>query len=143
MPGTPPPARRTVLRAAALVPAAGFGITACSSSDDEGRSNRSAPTAPVDLGKSDDITVGASKLYKDENVVVSRISDDEYKAFSTICTHERCPINKLEGHKLTCPCHGSQFDATNGKVLHAPAVAPLSELPVKVEDGKIVAGPGA
>ncbi|MEV0319462.1 Rieske (2Fe-2S) protein [Streptomyces sp. NPDC050658] len=141
MPGTPPPARRTVLRAAALVPAAGIGVTACSSGD--GGGSRSAPTAPVDLGAADDIKVGASKLYKDENVVVSRISDDEYKAFSSICTHQRCAINKLEGHKLICPCHGSEFDATNGKVLHEPAVSPLPELPVKVEKGKIVAGPGA
>ncbi|MEW1924263.1 Rieske (2Fe-2S) protein [Streptomyces sp. NPDC088360] len=143
MPGTPSPARRTVLRAAALVPAAGLGITACSSGGGDGGSNRSAPTAPTDLGASDEVKVGASKLYTDENVVVSRISDDEYKAFSTICTHAKCPINKLEGHKLTCPCHGSQFDATNGKVLHDPAVTPLKELPVKVEDGKIIAGPGA
>ncbi|GGV51253.1 (Fe-S)-binding protein [Streptomyces longisporoflavus] len=141
MPGTPPPARRTVLRAAAaVVPVAGLGITACSSGGSDGGSNRSAPTAPTDLGASDEVKVGASKLYTDENVVVSRISDDEYKAFSTICTHAKCPINKLEGHKLICPCHGSQFDATNGKVLHDPAVTPLAELPVKVEDGKIVAG---
>ncbi|MGW6062652.1 Rieske (2Fe-2S) protein [Streptomyces sp. NPDC055189] len=140
MPGTPSPARRTVLRAAAIVPAAGLGITACSSGGDGGGSNRSAPTAPTDLGASDEVKVGASKLYTDENVVVSRISDDEYKAFSTICTHAKCPINKLEGHKLICPCHGSQFDATNGKVLHDPAVNPLSELPVKVENGKIIAG---
>ncbi|MEV0116188.1 Rieske (2Fe-2S) protein [Streptomyces sp. NPDC050844] len=143
MPGTPPPARRTVLRAAAIVPAAGLGITACSSGGGDGGGNRSAPTAPVDLGASDEIKVGASKLYTDENVVVSRIADDEYKAFSSICTHQRCPINKLEGHTLTCPCHGSQFDATNGKVLHEPATVPLSELPVKVEKGKIIAGPGA
>ncbi|MEV0257092.1 Rieske (2Fe-2S) protein [Streptomyces sp. NPDC050732] len=137
MSGTPP-ARRTVLRAAALAPAVGLGLTACSSGDG---SNRSVPTAPVDLGKADDVKVGASKLYKDSNVVVSRISDDEYKAYSTICTHARCPIQNLEGHKLVCQCHGSQFDAMNGKVLKEPAVEPLVELPVKVENGKIVAGP--
>ncbi|MFK4067799.1 Rieske 2Fe-2S domain-containing protein [Streptomyces sp. NPDC029674] len=137
MSGTPP-ARRTVLRAAALAPAVGLGLTACSSGEG---SNRSAPTAPVDLGKSDDVKVGASKLYTDQNVVVSRISDGEYKAYSTICTHARCPIKKLEGHKLICQCHGSQFDATNGKVLKEPAVEPLVELPVKVENGKLVAGP--
>ncbi|MEU7580644.1 Rieske (2Fe-2S) protein [Streptomyces sp. NPDC041068] len=138
MSGTPP-ARRTVLRAAALAPAVGLGLTACSSGGDGG--SRSAPTAPVDLGESDDVKVGASKLYTDRNVVVSRVSDDEYKAFSTICTHARCPINKLEGHKLICQCHGSQFDATNGEVLKEPAVSPLAELPVKVENGKIIAGP--
>ncbi|MFJ2772830.1 Rieske (2Fe-2S) protein [Streptomyces sp. NPDC087300] len=138
MSGTPH-ARRTVLRAAALAPAAGLGLTACSSGGDGG--SRSAPSKPVELGASDEVKVGASKLYTDNNVVVSRISADEYKAFSTICTHAQCPINKLEGHKLICPCHGSQFDATNGKVLHEPAVSPLHELPVKVEKGKIIAGP--
>lgn len=137
MSGTPH-ARRTVLRAAALAPAVGLGLTACSS---DGGGNRSAPTAPVDLGKSEDVKVGASKLYTDHNVVVSRVSDDEFTAFSTICTHARCPIQHLEGHKLTCQCHGSQFDATNGKVLHEPAVEPLAALPVKVTNGKIVAGP--
>ncbi|WP_369213226.1 Rieske (2Fe-2S) protein [Streptomyces flavofungini] len=135
------PARRTVLRAAALAPAVGLGLTACSSGG--GGANRSAPTEPVDLGASDDVKVGASKLYTDQNVVVSRISDDEYKAYSSICTHARCPINRLEGHKLICHCHGSQFDARNGKVLHEPAVNPLPELPVKVAKGKIIAGPEA
>lgn len=139
MPGTSP-ARRTVLRAAALAPAVGLGLTACSSG---GNGSRSAPTEPVDLGAADEVPVGGSKLYTDENVVVSRIADDEYKAFSSICTHARCPIEKLQGAKLTCQCHGSQFDARNGKVLREPAVTPLEELPVKVAGGKIVAGPGA
>ncbi|GGR92474.1 (Fe-S)-binding protein [Streptomyces aureoverticillatus] len=134
------PARRTVLRAAALVPAAGLGLTACTSGDG---GNRSAPTKPVDLGAADEVPVGGSKLYTDEHVVVSRVADDEYKAFSSICTHAQCPIEKLQGSRLTCQCHGSQFDARNGKVLREPAVTPLEELPVKVAGGKIVAGPGA
>ncbi|MBM7172515.1 Rieske (2Fe-2S) protein [Streptomyces sp. G44] len=138
MPGTPP-ARRTVLRAAALAPAVGLGLTACSSGD--GGPNRSAPTAPVDLGRADGVKVGASKLYPDHKVVVTRIADDEFKAYSTICTHARCPIENLEGRKLICQCHGSQFDATNGEVLKEPAVDPLPELPVRVENGKIIAGP--
>ncbi|MGA4842670.1 Rieske (2Fe-2S) protein [Streptomyces sp. G45] len=140
MPGTPH-ARRTVLRAAALAPAAGLGLTACSTDAKNG--DRSAPTKPVDLGPADEVKVGESKLYTDHDVVVSRITDDQYAAYSTICTHARCPINRLEGSKLTCPCHGSQFDATNGKVLHEPAVAPLKKLRVKVENGTIVAGPEA
>ncbi|MEU2557876.1 Rieske (2Fe-2S) protein [Streptomyces longispororuber] len=140
MSGTPH-ARRAVLRAAAIAPVAGLGLAACSPGD--GNGNRSAPTKPVDLGASDEVPVGSSKLYTDQNVVVSRVAEDEYKAFSTICTHARCPIEKLQGSKLICQCHGSQFDARNGEVLQRPAVAPLKELPVKVEDGKIVAGPGA
>jgi Rieske Fe-S protein len=49
----------------------------------------------------------------------------------------------LEGTELTCSCHGSKFDATNGRVLHDPATQPLAKVPVEVKSGKIVAGPAA
>ncbi|GAA1219046.1 MULTISPECIES: Rieske 2Fe-2S domain-containing protein [Streptomyces] len=141
MPGTSP-ARRTVLRGAALAGTAGLGIAACSPGGSGGRAE-SAPKAPVDLGKADEVPVGGVKLYQDENVVVSRPSADDYTAFSTICTHAGCPISMLEGTELTCSCHGSKFDATNGKVLHDPATQPLAKVPVEVKNGKIVAGPAA
>ncbi len=140
MPGTPPARAH---RAAARRPRPGRRVRAHRLLLGRRRVEPVAPTAPVDLGKADDVKVGASKLYTDHNVVVSRIADDEYTAYSTICTHARCPIERLEGRKLICQCHGSQFDATNGKVLKEPAVKPLPELPVKVENGKIIAGPEA
>ncbi|MHC3468588.1 Rieske (2Fe-2S) protein [Streptomyces sp. 7R007] len=140
MPGRPSPSRRTVLRGAALTPVAGLGLTACSSG---GGTASATPTAPVELGAESEVAKGGAKLYRDHNVVVSRSADGTLKAFSTICTHALCPINKLEGTTLICPCHGSRFDATTGKVLHDPATEPLNALPVKAENGKIVAGPGA
>lgn len=101
------------------------------------------PTAPVDLGAESEIAEGGAKLYRDRNVVVSRAGNGALKAFSTICTHAGCAIDKLQGTTLVCPCHGSEFDAATGKVLRAPATAPLKELPVEAKGGKIVAGPGA
>ncbi len=74
---------------------------------------------------------------------MSRSADGSLKAYSTICTHAGCAINKLSGTTLVCPCHGSQFDAVSGKVVQAPATEPLSELPVEVKNGRIVAGPAA
>ncbi|RVU22096.1 Rieske (2Fe-2S) protein [Streptomyces antnestii] len=141
MSGTPP-TRRTVLRGVALAGTAGLGIAACSPGG-SGGGPAAAPTAPVDLGKADEVPVGGAKLYQDENVVVSRPSADKYTAFSTICTHRQCPITMLEGTELTCPCHGSKFDATTGKVLHDPATVPLAKLSVEVKNGKLVAGPSA
>ena len=76
-------------------------------------------------------------------MVVSRSASGELKAYSSICTHAGCPINKLDGTTLICPCHGSEFDATTGEVLRAPATVPLNALPVRTENGKIVAGPAA
>lgn len=141
MPGRSNTTRRTVLRGAVLVPVAGLGAAACLP-DGEGKAS-SGPTAPVELGAETGIPKGGAKLFRDENVVVSHAEDGTYTAFSTICTHAGCPIDSLEGTELTCPCHGSKFDATTGKVLHAPATKGLTELTVKVKDGRIVAGPGA
>ncbi|MFC8421131.1 Rieske (2Fe-2S) protein [Streptomyces sp. NPDC057236] len=138
MPARHPAAtRRTVLRGAALTPVAGLGLTACGSTE-EG----AAPlTGPVELGPESEVAEDGAKLYRDHNVVVSRSGDGTLKAYDTVCTHAGCPINKLEGAKLICPCHGSEFDATTGKVLREPAVAPLKTLAVEVKNGTLVVRP--
>ncbi|GAA3857999.1 Rieske 2Fe-2S domain-containing protein [Streptomyces sp. NPDC003631] len=142
MSARPAATRRTVLRGAALTPVAGLGLAACSSGGDGGAAS-ATPTAPVSLGSENEVPKGGAKLYRDANVVVSRSADGSLKAYSTICTHAGCAINKLSGTTLVCPCHGSQFDAVSGKVVQAPATEPLSELPVEVKNGRIVAGPAA
>ncbi|MEU8027133.1 Rieske 2Fe-2S domain-containing protein [Streptomyces sp. NPDC049099] len=142
MPARPSASRRTVLRGAAVAPVAGLGLAACSAPGQVG-SAAATPTAPVDLGAESEIAKGGAKLYRDHNVVVSRDGSGELKAYSTICTHAGCPINKLEGTTLVCPCHGSQFDAVTGKVVQSPATEPLVTLPVKTTNGRIIAGPGA
>jgi nitrite reductase/ring-hydroxylating ferredoxin subunit len=140
MPARPSPSRRTVLRGAALTPVAGLGLAACSAgAGAEGAP--ATPTAPVAVGPGSDVAKGGAALYRDHNVVVSRAEDGSLKAYSTICTHAQCPINKLEGTTLICPCHGSEFDARTGKVLRSPATEPLRELSVRTANGKIVAGP--
>ncbi|MEW2286448.1 Rieske (2Fe-2S) protein [Streptomyces sp. NPDC047841] len=140
MPARSSASRRTVLRGAAAAPVAGLALAACSARDGSGSAS-DAPTAPVDLGAENEVPKGGAKLYRDHNVVVSRAEDGTLKAYSTICTHAGCPINKLRGTTLVCPCHGSEFDAVTGKVVQAPATEPLTELSVKAAKGRIVAGP--
>jgi Rieske Fe-S protein len=142
MPSRPSMSRRIVLRGAAVAPVAGLGLTACSASGG-GTTADAAPTAPVELGAESEVPQGGAHLYQDHNVVVSRDAQGTLKAYSTICTHAGCPINKLEGTTLICPCHGSEFDAMTGKVVQSPATEPLPELPVKTSGGKLIAGPGA
>ncbi|MFF4955895.1 Rieske 2Fe-2S domain-containing protein [Streptomyces sp. NPDC001222] len=142
MSARPSASRRTVLRGAALTPVAGLGIAACSPGGDSG-ATQATPTAPVALGPESEVPAGSAKLYRDENVVVSRAANGSLKAYSTICTHAGCAINKLAGTTLICPCHGSRFDAVTGKVVQAPATEPLHELSVEVKNGRIVAGPTA
>jgi nitrite reductase/ring-hydroxylating ferredoxin subunit len=139
MSGRPSASRRTVLRGAALAPVA--GLAACSPGEGV-ESGPAAPTVSVDLGAEGEVTQGAH-LDLDNNVVVCRAADGSLKAYSTICTHGGCPISELEGTTLTCRCHGSRFDAATGEVLRRPATVPLTELPVRVENGRVIAGPKA
>ncbi|MGV9244120.1 Rieske 2Fe-2S domain-containing protein [Streptomyces sp. NPDC003710] len=142
MSARPSATRRTVLRGAALTPVAGLGLAACAPGGGTG-ATPATPTAPVALGAESEVPEGGAKLYRDANVVVSRAADGSLKAYSTICTHAGCAINKLSGTTLVCPCHGSRFDAVTGKVVQAPATEPLPELSVEVKNGRIVAGPAA
>ncbi|MEG3626101.1 Rieske (2Fe-2S) protein [Streptomyces poriticola] len=140
MPGRPAPSRRTVLRSAAVAPVAGVGAAACSPGE---RPDPGRLTEPVDLGSEKEVAQGDAKLYREQKVVVSRAADGSLKAYSTVCTHAGCPMTKLERTTLTCFCHGSRFDATTGEVLDAPATVPLKELPVQIDNGRIVVGPEA
>ncbi|WP_432588780.1 Rieske (2Fe-2S) protein [Streptomyces sp. HD1123-B1] len=137
-----PASRRTVLCGAALAGAAGLGVTACSAGGG-GTKAPVTPTAPVDLGAADAVPAGGSKLYREDRLVVARDADGAYTAFSAVCTHAGCVVDAVEGNKISCSCHGSEFDARTGKVLQGPATQPLPSVPVKAKGGKLVAGPDA
>ncbi|MEU9253124.1 Rieske (2Fe-2S) protein [Streptomyces sp. NPDC048270] len=143
MPASPSPARRTVLRgAAALAGAAGAGaaLTACSTGTNSGGNTPATPTAPVDLGAAAEVPVGGAKLYRERKLIVSCPAAGEYKAFSAQCTHAGCVLDKIVEGEGNCPCHGSRFDAATGRVLKGPATDPLPAVPVKAENGRLIAG---
>ncbi|MEV0372777.1 Rieske (2Fe-2S) protein [Streptomyces sp. NPDC050636] len=133
------PARRTVLRGAALAGAAGFGLAACSP-EGSGNDASAVPTAPVDLGAAAEVPVGGAKLYREDRLVVSQPAKGEFKCFSAKCTHSGCILTEVERQQGTCPCHGSRFDVTTGEVIQGPASKPLPEVPVKAKAGKLIAG---
>lgn len=133
----PPACRRTVLRGAALAGAAGLGLAACG-----GRTGSAAgPTAPVQLGPSSEVPVGGAKLYREDRVVVSQPRQGTFKAFSAVCTHQGCVVDSVQGTTVSCPCHGSQFDAETGAVVQGPATKALPAVHVTVAGGTITAGP--
>ena len=67
---------------------------------------------------------------------------DGILAFSAICTHQQCPVTEWRpdsGH-LRCPCHESEFDPrAEGKPVGGPARRKLASLPVKIQDGQLIA----
>ncbi|MFD9263019.1 Rieske (2Fe-2S) protein [Streptomyces sp. NPDC059538] len=143
MPAPQSPARRTVLRgAAALAGAAGAGaaLAACSTETHSGGNTPATPAEPVDLGAAADVQVGGAKLYREKKLIVSCPAEGQYKAFSAQCTHAGCVLDKIVEGEGNCPCHGSRFDVNTGKVLRGPASAPLPAVPVRAENGNLVAG---
>ncbi|MEV7442037.1 Rieske (2Fe-2S) protein [Streptomyces sp. NPDC091204] len=143
MPAPQSAARRTVLKgAAALAGAAGAGATlaACSTETHSGSGTPATPTAPVELGAAADVPVGGAKLYREQKLIVGCPAEGRYTAFSAQCTHAGCVLDKIVEGQGNCPCHGSRFDVATGKVLRGPASAPLPAVPVRAENGKLIAG---
>jgi rieske iron-sulfur protein len=63
-------------------------------------------------------------------------------AYSAACTHQACPVSmwKKDEGTLFCACHGTQYDPKDGaKVVDGPAPRRLAMLPLRIEDGMVVA----
>ena len=73
-------------------------------------------TADVDASGLGAVDTGAGKI------AVANV-DGEYFAFDDTCTHQGCSLSTgtLDGMNVTCPCHGSTFNVTNGEVVNGPA----------------------
>ncbi|SFS77746.1 Rieske (2Fe-2S) protein [Saccharopolyspora flava] len=69
--------------------------------------------------------------------IVARPDESTAAAFDAACTHKGCPV-KPAGAELTCPCHGSVFDAATGAVRKGPADRPLASIPVRVQGDQVV-----
>ncbi|MFG1921186.1 Rieske (2Fe-2S) protein [Cryptosporangium sp. NPDC048952] len=145
--------RRTVLAGAGAV-----GVTlvasACSTYGDSASSGDAAPasSAPaaapttgaasaeapaVDaLAKVADIPVGGGKIFDAEGIVVTQPEAGTIKAFSNVCTHQGCKVNKV-ATTIDCPCHASKFSITDGSPTAGPAKKPLEEKQVTVNGDSI------
>lgn len=63
-----------------------------------------------------------SGLNSGNPVFISRISQTAFAVFSSICTHQACVV-AVPGdatEPCICPCHGSTYSRTDGKVLSQP-----------------------
>lgn len=131
--------RRATLITGAV--ASGALLASCA----EGDSNVTAPEGTVEVGSASAVGVGkAARLtHGSTTVIVSQPSSGEYKAFSTVCTHQGCQVQVQDSNRIVCPCHGSEFAVSDGSVVHGPAESPLASYPVQVKGGKLfVSGTG-
>ena len=92
------------------------------------------------LVRLDQIPPGGGTVIAPDNVVVTRASDSSVHAFSSTCTHQGCTVSSVQNGVISCPCHGSRFDASTGKVLSGPAPRALPAVPVAVRGGGVYTG---
>ena len=137
-----PLSRRTVIKHAGLAAAALAGLSGCT--------NYGAPTAePTDAAtkagggattsqaaelraKAADIPVGSGTIFADAQTVITQPEAGEFKAFTSICTHQQCPVTEVTD-TINCKCHGSKFSIEDGSVVNPPAQDPLAAKTVTVE----------
>jgi nitrite reductase/ring-hydroxylating ferredoxin subunit len=131
--------RRTVIKHAGLAAAALAGLSACTTYGSGGGTPSSAPTGggATSAGagatvKTADIPVGGGKIFADLSAVVTQPTAGEFKAFSSICTHQNCPVTEVTD-TINCNCHGSKFSITDGSVVTPPATQALAAKRVSVE----------
>ena len=84
-----------------------------------------------------EVPVGGGTIFAEEKVVVTQPTEGEFLAFSAICTHQGCPVTKVEDGMIVCTCHNSQFSIEDGSPQDGPASAPLREVPLTVDGDSI------
>ena len=103
-----------------------------------GTGQAGAMTTGTVLASAKEIPVGSGKIFPAHQVVVTQPTKGKFHAFSAVCTHVGCILNKISNGTIDCPCHGSEFRITDGSLVTGPANGPLPKKNIKIVKGKVV-----
>lgn len=119
--------RKTFLRIATLAVVAGFVALWNIMTGKQKQLSDKPVVSTINTAK-----LGTGIYFYDQFIVVK--SKGPLKVLSSRCTHAGCRINQEISGQLVCPCHGSRYDSSTGKVLQGPARLPLSTIPFSTDD---------
>ncbi|RNL85342.1 Rieske (2Fe-2S) protein [Halostreptopolyspora alba] len=130
--------RRHALGVACVTGAAVVGGSGCGRSEDAPKP-QDAVRGEV-IARTSDVPVGGGTVLMDSKLVLTQPSDDEFHAYTAVCTHSGCTIQQVTT-EIECLCHGSRFDIATGEVLGGPANEPLESFELTVEGEEITLAP--
>ena len=108
--------------------------TASDTSSDSGSPSAAEGTV---LATTSEIPVDGCAVFAAERVVVTQPTQGEFKAFSSVCTHQGCAVSPSTDGEIPCNCHGSRFSLQDGSVITGPATAPLPKVSITVKGDNI------
>jgi cytochrome b6-f complex iron-sulfur subunit len=132
------PNRRQVLCGLALGLVAPVVLTACEQTRVGGPGSAKPGTV---LAAVRDVPVGGGALVNagtDGLILLTAPKAGEIRAFNPTCPHAGAKVGPPHGNVITCPAHGSQFDATTGALERGPAPHGLGTVPIRVTAGQVV-----
>lgn len=94
----------------------------------------------VIAGKVQDFKLNTGKIVKfgTTPALLIRNADNEWRAFSAICTHLNCTVQFQESSRqIWCACHNGLYDL-NGKVVSGPPPRPLEEFAVHIRGDEVI-----
>ena len=138
--------RRSLLIGAAVTVAGGVAGYLVASNSDAAEAKSAAtgangygaaPGGGTPLTTTSAVPPGGGVILDSADVVVTRDQAGTIHAFSATCTHQGCTVNDVSNGVISCPCHGSRFNADTGTVVNGPASRPLPAVPVTVQGDEI------
>jgi nitrite reductase/ring-hydroxylating ferredoxin subunit len=113
---------------------------AASSPAGTGSAGAGSGSGSTALAKLADVPVGGGAIVTGPSgkVLLVRPSENEVKGLDPVCPHAGATVGKPEGGTITCPAHGSVFDAATGAMKKGPATSGLTPIAVKISGDSVV-----
>jgi Rieske Fe-S protein len=94
----------------------------------------------VTAGRIQDLKPNSGKIVKfgSRPVLLIRVNETEWRAFSAICTHLNCTVQYQDQiRRIWCACHNGHYDL-NGNVVSGPPPRALEEYVARVRGDEVV-----
>lgn len=93
----------------------------------------------VNIGKVNEMSKDSGKIIKfgSDPVIVIRLTDGNYRAFSASCTHLDCIVQYRKDYgQIYCACHNGRYDL-HGRNVSGPPPAPLSKYEIAIKNDEV------